>query len=280
MSAQEPPRGADSGAVLTEEARQILDSAASRDVTLRLMGGIAVRVRCPGQADTFQRFGRHYSDVDVVAVGRHVKGLRDSFVALGYTEDSHVYVDSAGSRIVAYRPASTTHVDVFLDDLEFCHTIPMKGRLEVDDVTLPLAELVLQKLQIVEINRKDLIDLVALLLEHPLGSGDVERINTDRIAQLTADDWGLWRTVTMNLDRTDHFARESVELDEEQRARALGRIAELRRHIDEAPKGMRWRMRAKVGDRVKWYRDVEDLREVEAGYRTGADETGSGHEAS
>lgn len=280
MNAQEPRGARDSGVVLTDEAHQILDSAASRDVTIRLMGGIAVLVRCPGQADTFRRFGRQYHDVDVVAMGRHVKRLRDSFAALGYTEDSQIYVDSAGSRIVAYRPDSTSHVDVFLDDLEFCHTIPMRGRLEVDELTLPLADLLLQKLQIVEINRKDLIDIVVLLLEHPLGSGDVAQINVDRIAHLAADDWGLWRTMTMNLERTEHFARESVELNEDERARTLARITELRNHLDSVPKGMRWRMRAKVGDRVKWYRDVEDLRDAETGFVIGTEETGSGHEAS
>jgi len=280
VSGQGPGVGGDSGVALTDEAHQLLDSAASRDVTVRLMGGIAVRVRCPGQADTFRRFGRQYHDVDVVAVGRHVKALRDSFADLGYTEDSQIYVDSAGSRIVAYRPHSTSHVDVFLDDLEFCHTIPMKGRLEVDTLTLPLADLLLQKLQIVEINRKDLIDIVVLLLEHPLGSGDEGRINTDRIAQLAADDWGMWRTMTMNIDRTEQFVRESTELEEDERAQAVAHLEELRGCIDDVPKGMRWRMRAKVGDRVKWYRDVEDLRDAETGISFGVDEDGSGHEAS
>lgn len=268
MTAPGPENADASGATLTDEARQLLDCAEGRNLTIRLMGGIAVRVRCPGQEATFRRFGRHYSDVDLVGVGRQAKALRDSFAALGYAEDSHVYIDSGGTRVVAYRPSSSTHVDVFFDDLEFCHTIPLKGRLERDEPTLPLAELVLQKLQIVEINRKDLIDIVVLMLEHPLGSSDQEEINIDRIAQLAAEDWGLWRTMTMNLDRTRQFAREAAELDEEQRTRTLAQLDALRGRIEDVPKGMRWRMRARVGDRVKWYRDVEDLREGEAGFTT------------
>jgi hypothetical protein len=262
---------------LVEEARQFLAVAAQRNLTVRLMGGIAFDIRCPGQVEVFRRFERRHEDFDIVAIGRQANKLRDIFPELGYVEDPHVYVNSAGTRSVAFREGAPTHLDVFFDDLEFCHTIPMKGRLEVEELTLPLAELVMQKLQIVQINRKDLIDLVALLLEYAVGTEDVGTINAERIAGLTSEDWGLWRTATMNLDNLEQFAATASEMDEAQRALVKDRLAELRTSIDARPKSLRWRMRAKVGDRVKWYREMEDLRPGEGGATTDIDQTGSGN---
>jgi hypothetical protein len=206
--------------------------------------------------------------------------LREVLAQLGYVEDPHVYLDSAGTRIVASLPGSATHLDVFLDDLQFCHTIPMKGRLEPEEVTLPLADLLLQKLQIVEVNHKDLVDVVALLLEHPVVAAREEGIDADRVADLTAEDWGLWRTVTLNLDKLRGFLDDARELTDAERALGAERLQRLDTAIAERPRGLRWRMRAKVGDRVKWYRDVEDLNEGEGVPRASSDQTGSGHAAS
>lgn len=253
----------DAGERLVEEARRLLRSAAASDVPVRVMGGIAVRLRCPGQAEVLSRFGRRYEDVDVVAYGKHAKPLRKTLSELGYAADEEIFVNSGGSRMVVALPAEKTHLDVFLDDLRFCHTIPMKGRLELDEVTLPLADLLLQKLQIVRINVKDIVDVIALVLEHPLGRGDRAAIDVERIATLTADDWGLWRTVTLNLDRVREFCDEADLLTAEERRRVAEQLDGLAARIAAEPRGLRWKMRAKVGDRVKWYQDVEDLREGE-----------------
>lgn len=238
-----------------------MEAAAVRGAVLRLMGGIAVRSRCPGQADVLRRFGRRYNDVDLVGYGRHADAIRESLAGLGFAETAHVYVDSGGTRMVAQHPLSHTNVDVFLDRLDFCHTIPLKKRLELDPSTLPLAELLLQKLQIVEINQKDLVDIVVLLLGHPLARDDRGAVNADRIALLTASDWGLWRTVTMNLGKTVQFAAGG-ELNTTERDAVSARAAELGRWIESHPKSLSWKMRSRVGDRVKWYSDVEELHPV------------------
>ena len=125
---------------------------------------------------------------------------------------------------------------------------------------MPLAELALGKLQIVKINEKDLIDLMVLLLEHPLGEGDRETINLGRIARLCAEDWGLWRTTTLNLEKLRRLAETPGTAG--RRARGSGSPPD--RSAQPAPRGgakpFAWRMRARVGDRVKWYRDVDEVR--------------------
>ena len=115
--------------------------------------------------------------------------------------------DPRGRRSIFIDPSSRIHVDVFYDRLEFCHIIPLAGRLEADRPTIPIAELLLSKLQIVRINDKDIIDIVLLLLDHPIGSSDADSIDMGRIARLCADDWGLWRTLTQNLAKVSRSPR-------------------------------------------------------------------------
>jgi hypothetical protein len=171
-----------------------------------------------------------------------------------------VFVVSEGARAIFASASNGVHLDVFYEKLDFCHAIPLDVRLQVDPATLPLAELLLGKLQIVKITEKDLVDMMALLLEHRLGERDGETINVGRIAQLCADDWGLWRTTTLNLEKLECFAANSTKLDGEQKARVFASVEEVQRRLDAEPKPLAWRLRARIGDRVKWYNDVEEIR--------------------
>ncbi len=224
-----------------------------------MLGAVAFARRCPNHARLRERLGRHYTDIDFAAYGREADRIREMLAGAGYVDDPHVYVGSEGTRLVAEHPASGMHIDVFLDKLEFCHTVPWKGRLELDPETIPLAELLLQKMQIVEINEKDLIDTIMLLLEFPLGHHDDETINIDRVAGLCGKDWGWWRTLTMNLGKVRQMAEHYEQLSEEETRRVADQVQAALDRIEAEPKSMSWRLRAKVGDRKKWYRDVGEL---------------------
>jgi hypothetical protein len=150
-------------------------------------------------------------------------------------------------------------VDVFYEKLDFCHTIYWKDRLEVDSPTIPLAELLLEKMQIVKINEKDVIDTIMLLLEHPLAEGDHESINIKRVAKLCADDWGLWRTTTMNLDKVQKLAQGYEQLTTEQKNKIDSQVKTAVTRLEAEPKPLGWKLRARVGDRVKWYKDVDEV---------------------
>jgi hypothetical protein len=136
-----------------------------------------------------------------------------------------------------------------------CHTIDLRDRLALEPETLPLADLLLQKLQIVEINRKDLLDITALLAEHDLGAEAPEHIDLGYIARLLADDWGFWHTVTENVGRADAFARQ-LEMEPSAQARVVDRLQRLRGALEDHPKTRRWRLRARIGTKKKWYQDV------------------------
>jgi hypothetical protein len=241
------------------EADRLLSLAREAGVILRLLGAVAFARRCPNHAYLRERLGRHYTDIDFAAYGRDADRIRAILAAAGYRDDPHVYVGSEGSRLVAEHHGIGIHVDVFLDKLEFCHTVPWKGRLELEPETIPLAEMLLQKMQIVEINEKDLIDAITLLLEYPLGDTDDGTVNIGRIAQLCAGDWGWWRTLTMNLDKVRTMAEHYDEMTDEETRRVREQVQAALDRIEAEPKSMSWRLRAKVGDRKKWYRDVSEL---------------------
>jgi hypothetical protein len=246
------------------EADRLIALARERGVVLRLLGAVAFARRCPNHAYLRERLGRHYTDIDFGAYGRQAREIQRMLAEAGYDEDPHVYVASEGSRIVAEHRGIGIHLDVFLDRLEFCHTVPWDGRLELDAETIPLAEMLLQKLQIVEINEKDLKDLVVLLLEHPVTEhGDQGSFDAAYVVDLLSRDWGFSYTVSLNLDRIRRYMDTIEGLTAEQRATVSSRIDELWGRVESAPKSLKWKLRARVGPSRKWYQEVgEGYREL------------------
>jgi hypothetical protein len=198
-----------------------------------------------------------YTDIDFAGYGKQSKPIRDLFTSIGYDEDLEINAFHAeGGRLIFNNPSIPLHVDVFMDKLDFCHPIYWKGRLEVDDPTIPLAELLLEKMQIVKINEKDIIDTIMLLREHEVAANDEDRINSAQVAKLCAAEWGLWRTTTMNLDKVRDYLPH-LDLSEEDRSIVTQRLAELRTAMDDYPKGTKWKLRARVGDKVRWYKTID-----------------------
>jgi hypothetical protein len=246
-------------AAFEAEARRLVEAARSEGIVLRLVGALAFAHHCPRYRYLQEALGRHYTDIDFAAYGRDAERLRTLLARQGYREQPRVYIDSEGTRIVAEHPHTGLHLDVFLDRLEFCHTIPWAGRLECDDPTIPLAEMLLQKMQIVQINEKDIIDTIMLLLEHPVGESDDETINVGYVARLCARDWGLWRTVSGNLDKVRRMAQRYERLPDQEKARLTEQVRRIEQRLAEEPKTLAWKTRALIGERKKWYRDVGEL---------------------
>ncbi len=242
-----------------EQAVGIVEQAGREGLTLRVLGSLAFHIHCPGYERLQKQLGRAYTDIDfagyrtqATAVGRFLK-------ALGYQEDLEVNTLFGGERLIYNHPSNGLHIDIFFDKLNFCHEISWIDRLEVDGPTLPLAEMLLEKMQIVRINEKDIIDTLMLLLEHPLGDSDEETIHIGRISQLCGRDWGLWRTLTMNLGKVAQLGGGYAGLSGEEKTRLRSQVDLALKRIEAEPKSLGWKLRAKVGDRVKWYQEVDDI---------------------
>jgi hypothetical protein len=244
--------------LLTAETGRILHASEGARLRLRLLGSAAVQLRCPRYAGVAQH-GRRFRDIDFAGSRKEAAEIREILSSLGYAEDREVFVLSEGGRAI-FEHQNGLHIDVFYEVLDFCHTIRLNGRLDADPPTLPLAELLLTKLQIVQINEKDLLDAIVLLLEHELGETDAGLINSARIAKLCAEDWGLWRTTGMNIGKLASLAGNLSSITEADRRRVTDQATRLLEAIKSHPKPLAWRLRAQIGDRVKWYKDVEEVR--------------------
>jgi len=243
---------------LIQQLNQILEMANKLKAVVRVMGALAIRIHCPQFKHIEYKLGRELTDIDLAANGQHQRQLDRMFTQLGWSENRTVRMFTTGKRWLFIAPDGL-HIDIFFDRLVMCHEINLKGRLEIDYPTISLVDLLLEKMQIVRINEKDLIDTLLLLLEHDIGDTSQETIDVRYVRSLCAHDWGLWRTVTMNLEKVRAYLSTTPELSEQEHQNGEAKIAKLLQEIEAEPKSLRWRMRAKIGDRRKWYRDVEEL---------------------
>lgn len=241
------------------ELKRVLHASDNAGIILRVIGSLAFQKHCPKYGYLQAAMGRAYTDIDFAAYTRQTKEIQVLMAGLGYHENREVFIVSEGNRAIFERPDVGLHIDVFYEKLDFCHAIYWKDRLEVDHPSIPLAEMLLEKMQIVKINEKDIIDTIMLLLEHPLGDVDKETINIKRVAVLCSTDWGLWRTTTMNLEKVRQLAQGYGQLSGEQKAIIDSQVKEALQRIGQEPKSLAWRLRARVGDRVKWYKDVDEV---------------------
>lgn len=241
------------------ELKRIIKASDEAGILLRVIGSLAFQMHCPKHGYLQEAMGRAYTDIDFAAYRKQTKEIKELMANLGYTENREVFIVSEGERSIFDRPEIDLHVDVFYEKLDFCHIIRWEGRLEVDTPTIPLAEMLLEKMQIVQINEKDVIDTIMLLLEHPLGDIDKETINIKRIAELCSSDWGLWRTTTMNLEKVRQLAHSYEQLKDEHKAQIEAQVIKALERIEQEPKPLAWRLRDRVGDRVKWYKEVDEV---------------------
>ncbi len=244
---------------VVEEARRVAGVADDRNVALRLLGGVAVNVRA---SDGLQpAFRRAYADMDFIAPKGRSAEARKFFEALGYTPQTRFNTLYGRERLLFFDEDHGRQVDVLVGTFRMCHEIPIGKRLDLEPMTIPLAELLLTKLQIIELNEKDVRDSLALLYNHPVEESDGDAVNAAHVAKLCAADWGLWRTFTANLDAlAGHLDR--YDLDDEGRDRINRGVERLQGRIEEEPKPFAWKMRARIGDRKRWY-DLPE--EVEGG---------------
>lgn len=243
------------------EALRIIDLTEAADLQVRLMGGLAVHALVPGWTARINRAGR---DIDLSTRSHDTKQLSGLLESEGYVADRHYNAAFGHKQLYFADPVHGRPVDVLVDRLEMCHTFEFAERLAVNTPTLPLAELLLSKLQIVKINRKDILDALILLQEFPLGEGDVGAISLPVVIAHTSGDWGWWRTVTRNLDTLGEFVTSGQALDDLRtghppRFDLAAQIRALRTAIDAAPKSIRWKLRSAVGDRVSWYELPEEI---------------------
>jgi hypothetical protein len=241
-----------------EEARRLSALCVEIGLSARLLGGLAIWLRCPSVHDG--PFSRTYQDMDFAVTGAAGTRFKALLVTQGYLPDQFFNGLHGATRLYFEEPAGRWSIDIVIDELAMSHKLDLRGRLDGPEPTITLADLLLTKLQVWEINRKDLGDAVCLLADHALSEddGDVEGVSLPRLRMVLGRDWGFCHTFERN-------ARKVAELwSQDQLAAPAHNVAEqihaLLRAVDEAPKSRAWRLRSRVGERLRWYETPEEVR--------------------
>lgn len=242
---------------LVSEMNRLIAAAHHHRIHLRAFGGLAIYEH---SRDNPRLFHRESPDVDFMVPKREWRKLDAFFQQMGYSPHKQFNLLNGSQRQIYYNKLTGHRIDILVGDFEMCHKLPLNGRLKMHPITIPLAELFLSKAQIVQLNHKDFLDIISLLLNNDLGDERQGKIGLERIARLCAHNWGLYKTTTINLTRVeDLLLAEDLGLSQAERELVLQRIQKVKSVLESKPKTVAWRMRNILGTRVRWYAEVEEV---------------------
>jgi hypothetical protein len=257
--------------VFLDEGKRLVEEASKRGIPLRLLGGVAIRLHCSEYLDFAKKLVRlgegkqEYTDLDFMSLTKYRKNaMKDFFAELQYDKRPTTMSSAATQRQIYFHPKGWFYVDVFFDKLLAAnHPLDFKNRLELDSPTVTPTDLLLEKVQIVFPDQKDVKDMMLLLHAHDISLGEEKnRINAEFIATLLASDWGFWYTVTTNLKGLKQWASEAENLTETEKQDLSTKIDKLKETIDNKPKSTGWKMRSVMGTKRQWYNPVETAQTV------------------
>lgn len=216
----------------------IVAAAQERGAVVRLLGGAGVFIHCP--VAIARGPYRELGDLDAITRRGDVKTVSTALKEIGYEADARFNAVHGERRLIFSGPKGK--LDVFVETFEMCHRIQLRDRLTLDQSTLTVSDLLLTKLQVVELNAKDAKDTAVLLAEHDLAGGPGDHVDVDYMSLVLGSDWGLWRTVTANLGRVSTLEPN-----------VAAKAQQLSARFDAAPKTLAFRARARIGERIRWY---------------------------
>jgi hypothetical protein len=259
MLPADDPSTAAPAADIRDEAGRLTTAAAAANLGLRLMGGLAIWLTSPSVR--VPPFARDYADLDFAVRARDARAVTPFLEGQGYVPERLFNAVHGAQRLNFAHADGSWTIDVVIDALRMSHVIDLRGRLDPGPPTLTLADLLLTKLQVWEINEKDLGDITCLLADHAFdqsGSADGDTIDLRRILALTGDDWGLCHTLERNLGKVAAFARERQP--SAPRFDPVVQTEALLAAIGAGRKSLGWQLRGRIGERVRWYEVPEEVR--------------------
>ena len=257
--------------VFIEEGRRLVNETESRGIHLRLLGGVAIRIHCMEFLDFAKKLRRlgegqqEFTDLDYMSLSKYRKSkMKDFFREMGYEKRPTTMSSAATQRQIYFHPKGWFYVDVFFDKLLAAnHPLDFRGRLELDSPTVTPTDLLLEKMQIVFPDEKDVKDLMLLLRAHEIAlEEESNRINAKFVATKLASDWGFWYTVTNNIKGLKQYVVEAQNLTESEKQDLTSKLGKLSAFIEKEPKSTGWKIRSITGARRKWYNPVETSQTV------------------
>lgn len=241
------------GVELSSEATRLISEAEKEGIVLRALGSVGVLLHCPPLVEDMDQRERSPKDIDLVTRKEDRRGLRGFFEREGYEVDKDMLVAMEGTRYLFRNQGRGIDVDVWVDVLDLCHRLEVADRMGPGP-SLLIEDLILSKLQIADLTPNDVQDLASMLSTHDMRdcSEDPEVVDTAYVCRVLSDDWGFWRTATANL----------AALADELSSRGRENARELIQVLETSPKTLRWRLRARIGERMQWWQEVDIPRDT------------------
>lgn len=239
--------------------QEIFDDSQKIGFSVRLTGGVAIRSHCERYDYLFENFNRKYEDIDFVCLNKEEENVKQYFINKNYALNQEVYIYSEGGRLIFENNKTKSKIEVFIDELDFCHLINLRKRFLIDYPTISLTDLLLSKMQIIDISERDFIDITILIIEHNIClSEESEKINANYIAKLLSNDWGFYYTFETNIKKVTEFVKNSI-LPNNIKLDVNNKLEHLKLIISNEEKTITWKMRSVVGSKVKWYKEVSTI---------------------
>jgi len=241
-----------------KEALRLIDEAAQKGLVLRLLGGMGIRHICPSTLKN--PWLRNYKDIDFIASRKGREGLEAFLEEQGYEPNRQRNLFSGDKRLLFYDLTNERQVDVFIGVFDMCHLLELEERLTITNKSLTPEDLFLTKIQIIELNEKDILDLGVLLLDTPFDENK-EKGGLDPlyIARICSKDWGWYKTVTKNINEIKPYIAKLKGVPDQEKDKIIKNLENLEAEIKKHPKTLGWKTRSLIGDKVPWYNLPEDL---------------------
>jgi hypothetical protein len=233
---------------ITLEAQRMANKISEAGLNVKLLGGLAIWMTCPSAQ--LSGLARSYGDLDFIAPKKEIRALNEMFINSGYSEDRLFNAIHGATRLIYIDQKNARSVDILVDNFKMCHELELKNRLSTNGPTISGEDILLTKLQIVSINEKDLLDLIALLVD--------QEFDLDYISILLANNWGFEKTVLQNLVKADKFL-ETLNIDAPLKGIATRKIQDITGNIERSKKTLSYKLRAIIGEKLPWFEEPEEL---------------------
>jgi hypothetical protein len=243
---------------IRDEAASIGAALLARGIAARFLGGLAAWLRCPSVRDG--PYARSYNDMDLVVAKADSQQLRALIEARGYLPDKFFNGLHGATRLYYGAPDGRWSIDIVIDGLTMSHSLDLRGRLAGPAASVSLADLLLTKLQVFEVTGKDLGDALCVLADHQVADTDADpgAISLPRLTAVLGADWGFCHTVEGNLVKVlGQWEREPLPGAAHD---AGAQVSAIQAAIAAAPKTRAWKMRSRIGERIRWYETPEEVR--------------------
>ncbi|MGB9896068.1 MAG: hypothetical protein ACPLN2_09250, partial [Thermoproteota archaeon] len=236
------------------ETKRILSVAEGNRIKLKLIGGLGVWYHCKESPRALKLLeNRKYPDIDVVGHKKQAPQIKKLFTDLRYTPRVKFNAIYGDRRLIFNDLERKRRVDIFLDVFEMCHALNLREAIDSSQgMALGVTHLLMTKLQIVEITEKDLLDIICLLMTHEVSERDNEEVvSLQKVCKITSNDWGIYKTFTINLEKIKNTS--SKYLSEEEVRTIKEKIELIVSKMESEPKTIKWKLRAQIGEKVRWY---------------------------